>query len=234
MKIRFIAVLFYAGMLPALLFADDSIKSLLPVIPNADSTQEEVVPLRENSAGAKRQMALFLDNLTTLKAGFEQSILDSQHRSATRTQGTFYLKRPGRFRWDYSEPEQQQIIADGSSIWLLEPDLKQVSVQGQESALQGTPAMLLVTDDPVETHFEVIDIGRSQNLFWVELIPRKEESQFIRILLAFKDNQLKRMEMTDQFGQISRIQFYDVEQNLKLDDQLFVYERPNDFDLYTH
>lgn len=184
------------------------------------------------AGSAEEQMVKFLNNLTTFKAGFEQSVLDNQHRSATRTQGTFYLKKPGRFRWDYSEPDAQQIIADGDNVWLLEPDLKQVSVQGQESALQGTPAMLLITGDPVDKHFEVIDIGKSKGLYWVELIPRSVESQFVRILLAFHREQLKRMEMTDQFGQVSRFQFHDIVLNSKLDDKLFVYERPFDYDLY--
>ncbi len=234
MNMRFAIVLFLAGVLPAALFASDATQQTLPVIENPAIATEHVVPLVEAVDSAKQQMARFLKNLTTLKAGFEQSVLDSQHRSATRTQGTFFLKRPGRFRWNYSEPDEQQIIADGKSIWLLEPDLKQVSVQGQESALQGTPAMLLISGEPVEKHFEVIDIGKSQNLNWVELIPRSEESQFIRILLAFKNDQLTRMEMTDQFSQISRIQFYDLVLNVELDDALFVYERPIDFDLYSH
>ena len=92
--------------------------------------------------------------------------------------------------------------------------------------------MLLITGDPVDKHFEVIDIGKSQGLYWVELIPRDPESQFVRVLLAFMRNELKRMEMTDQFGQVSRFQFYDIVLNSELDDQLFVYERPLDFDLY--
>jgi outer membrane lipoprotein carrier protein len=184
------------------------------------------------AGSAEQQMTKFLSNLTTFKAGFEQSVLDSQQRSATRTQGTFYLKKPGRFRWDYSEPDAQQIIADGDNVWLLEPDLKQVSVQGQKSALEGTPAMLLISGDPVDQHFETIDIGESKGFYWVELIPRSIESQFVRILLAFHQDQLQRMEMTDQFGQISRFQFHDIVLNSKLDDKLFIYERPLDYDLY--
>ena len=96
-----------------------------------------VLPSTLLAGNAEEQMAKFLANLSTFKAGFEQSVLDTQRRSATRTQGTFYLKKPGRFRWDYNEPDEQQIIADGDNIWLLEPDLKQVSVQGQESAPAG-------------------------------------------------------------------------------------------------
>ena len=68
----------------------------------------------------------------------------------------------------------QQIVADGRQVWLYDPDLKQVSVQNQESALQGSPALLLISGDPVENSFEVIDIGRRQNMDWVELIPKDD------------------------------------------------------------
>lgn len=184
---------------------------------------------------ALQQMDRFLSDMQSLQARFEQSVLDPQQRQAARSQGVFYMLRPERqFRWDYSEPDKQQIIADGRQIWLLDPDLEQVSVQTQETALQGTPAMFLIGGDPVEKHFEVIDIGDSQGFAWVELIPRDKESQFIRILLAFQNNLLQRMEMTDTFGQITRFQFYDIQQNPTFKPGFFVFTRPDYFDLYQH
>lgn len=187
-----------------------------------------------SASTAMQQMERFLADIQSLQARFEQSVLDPQQRQATRSQGIFYMQRPGQFRWDYAEPDKQQIIADGRQIWLLDPDLEQVSVQTQETALQGTPAMFLIGGDPVERHFEVIDIGDSQGFAWVELIPRDQESQFVRVLLAFRDNLLQRMEMTDTFGQITRFQFYDVQQNPTFKPGFFVFTRPDYFDLYQH
>lgn len=186
------------------------------------------VTLSQASAAASgvEQLNRFLADLKSLQANFEQSVLDPDHREAVRSQGVFYLQRPGRFRWDYSEPERQQIIADGSDIWMYEPELEQVSVKDQKDALRGTPAMLLISGDPVEKHFEVIDIGESQGLAWVELIPRDKESQFTRILLAFLDNELQRMEMDDKFGQVSRFQFFDIQHNPVFADGFFVFEQP--------
>lgn len=180
------------------------------------------------------QMEHFLNDLQSLQARFEQSVLDPQQRQASRSQGIFYMQRPGLFRWDYSEPEDQQIIADGEQIWLVDPELEQVSVQSQDSALKGTPAMFLIGGDPVTEHFEVIDIGESQGFDWIELIPRDKESQFVRVLLAFSQNQLHRMEMTDAFGQITRFQFYDIKQNPRFEEGFFVYTRPLLYDLYKH
>lgn len=175
----------------------------------------------------------FFGSLTTLSAKFEQSVLNQEHTQATRSQGTFFLQRPNKFRWDYTEPDSQQIIADGRQVWLYDPELKQVSVQGQESALQGTPALLLISGDPVENSFEVIDIGQSQGMDWVELIPRDEESQFVRILLAFAGNDLRRMEMADKFGQVTRFQFYEIEHNPTFNSSFFQFVPPREVDIYS-
>jgi len=172
----------------------------------------------------------FLDNLGTLQAKFEQSVLDQSHNTAERFQGVFYLRRPGQFRWDYSEPYKQLIVADGERIWIYDSDLEQVNHRPQEEALSGTPAQLLSDTGPIEDDFEVIDIGESQGMAWVELIPRDKESQFVRILLAFVGKELRRMEMADQFGQVTRFQFYDIQRNLALPDKLFEFEPPENVD----
>lgn len=177
------------------------------------------------------QLAHFLEGLVTLEAKFEQSVLNESHTQAARYQGTLYLKRPGQFRWDYHEPYEQLIVADGNRIWLYDSDLEQISNRSQEDALKGTPAQLLSDTTPLDANFEVIDIGDSQDMTWVELIPRDEESQFIRILLAFVGHDLRRMEMADKFGQITRFQFYDIQRNPELAEELFVFVPPPQFDV---
>jgi outer membrane lipoprotein carrier protein len=151
---------------------------------------------------------------------------------ASRAQGTLYLKRPGLFRWDYHEPYAQQIIADGRQVWLYDPELEQVSVQSQKNALKGTPALLLSGKDPVEQHFEVVGLGNRMDFDWVELIPRDEESQFIRIQLAFAESELRRMEMSDKLGQVTRFTFFDIVRNPELSKDLFIFDPPEGHELF--
>ncbi len=172
----------------------------------------------------------FLDNLGTLQARFEQSVLDPTRSKAERFQGIFYLRRPGQFRWDYREPYEQLIVADGERVWIYDSDLDQTNYRPQAEVLSGTPAQLLSDAGPVEESFEVIDIGERQGMSWVELIPRDRESQFVRILLAFAGKELRRMEMADQFGQVTRFQFYEIQRNIPLPDDLFEFEPPEGSD----
>ncbi len=93
--------------------------------------------------------------------------------------------------------------------------------------------MLLISGEPVDNHFEAIDIGESQGFEWVELIPKDEESQFTRILLAFSNNQMQRMEMADKFGQVTRFQFFDIKHNPQFKQSFFVYRPPLFYDQYN-
>ena len=186
-----------------------------------------------NAASGSEQLQQFLSRIRTLDAGFEQSVLNPEHTQALRSQGRFYLERPDKFRWDYSEPDNQQIVADGRQVWLYDPELKQVSVQSQESALRGTPALLLISGDALENSFEVIDLGQRQNMVWVELIPKDDESQFVRILLAFVKGDLHRMEMADKFGQVTRFQFHDIHRNPTFESTFFQFVTPRDVDIFN-
>jgi outer membrane lipoprotein carrier protein len=179
----------------------------------------------------KEQMNHFLEKTRSLQANFSQAIMDSQRKRAVKLNGMFYLQRPGLFRWEYKEPVEQLIIADGKQIYMYDKELEQTSTMGQDRALKNTPAQVLSTDGKIEEFFEIIEIGTSVGFSWVELIPKDEESQFIRILLGFSDNRLQRMEMADKFGQIMRLKFTDMVTNPKLDKKLFQFEDPNRYDM---
>jgi len=183
------------------------------------------------SGPGRQALDEFLDGLTTLQAKFEQSVLDTENARAGLMHGLFLLERPGRFRWDYVVPRKQVILADGRDVWIIEEDLKQVTRHYQQWALKGTPAAFLAMEARVEDDFEIIEIGERMGMQWLELIPRDAESDFNRILLAFVDKQLVRMELNDKFGQISRFSFFDLQRNLPIDPQLFVYQGADDWDV---
>lgn len=181
-----------------------------------------------------QQLQEFLASNQTLQARFSQSVLDQEKQQAAQAHGIIYIQRPGRLRWDYLEPYVQHIVADGNQVWHYDPELEQASTQMQSRAFSGTPALLLSSDEPVEKHFEVIDIGASQGFEWVELIPRDQDSQFVRILLAFAENELQRLEMADKFGQVTRFQFYDIIHNPELGKDLFTLELPERYEVFRH
>ena len=186
------------------------------------------------TAGGKERLQTFLDGVQSLQARFDQSVFDTSQGQTRRLEGMFYLQRPGKFRWDYTEPKGQLVLADGKTVWLVEDDLRQAYQKRQSEALRGTPALLLTEQLKLEDHFEIADLGAGQDLEWVELIPRDPESQFTRVLLAFAGNELRRMELADKFGQVTRFGFSDIRRNPRLDPDLFVYVPPRGTQMFEH
>lgn len=180
---------------------------------------------------ARQQLDTFLQDVITLKAVFTEQRLSPNSDEPVTVSGHLYLNRPSQFRWEYSGEEGQLIVADGRRVWLVEPDLEQVSHRSQKGAFAGTPGWLLTGQGDITDSFEVKEFGEYQGGQWLVLTPRDPDSQFERILLALDDNLLTRLEVADRLGGRSIYQFSDIEVNPALPENLFEYEPPTSFDL---
>lgn len=59
--------------------------------------------------------------------------------------GSFEFQRPGKFRFNYTKPFEQLIVADGKTLWLYDADLNQVTERAQAQVLGSTPAAILTS-----------------------------------------------------------------------------------------
>jgi len=187
--------------------------------------------LAQSAADANGRLDRFLQGLQTLKADFAQEIA-ARGSEEQHYWGVLYLQRPGRFRWEYQVPDQL-IVADGDTVWLVDRELEQVSRKGQAAALAGTPAQLLIGGDPPQEHFTIESLGDSGELAWLALIPKARDSEFVRILLGFAEDELRQLEMVDSFGQLTRFHFSNVARNPPLDPELFRYRAPPGMDVFA-
>src|SRR3712207_2625614 len=65
------------------------------------------------------QASAYLQGLTSARGRFVQTDPNGQV-----TQGTFYLQRPGKIRFEYDAPSRLLVVADGSNINISDPRLK--------------------------------------------------------------------------------------------------------------
>ncbi|MET0055862.1 MAG: outer-membrane lipoprotein carrier protein LolA, partial [Candidatus Thiodiazotropha sp. 6PLUC10] len=103
--------------------------------------------------------------------------------------------------------------------------------RSQDAVLKGTPAQLLSDLGPISQHFNINELGDEGDLTWLELIPKDKEAQFSSVRLALNGNSLERMEMFDNFGQVTRFFFDNMLRNPELSDSLFEFEPPPLIDL---
>jgi len=173
----------------------------------------------------------FLDNLDTFQAEFKQTLVNENGEELETVTGIVYMKTPGKFRWDYQDPYSQMIITDGSTLWLYDEDLEQVTVKDISGSIENTPAAILSGEENIKEHFIIIDMGDIEGFNWIELTPKDIENQFSSIRLGFDKNKLGMMVLFDNLGQTTRIDFLNSIRNRKLESSLFTFEPPINVDV---
>lgn len=173
----------------------------------------------------------FITDVVTLSGDFEQSLIDAQGQILEVTSGTLEIQRPGQFRWAYSEPYEQWLVADGLNIWSYDIDLEQVTVKPQAEALANTPALLLGGSDAALDQFEYEGSVTEDGVTWVRLVPINTDSGFKRVELAFADERLYQMVFFDNLEQTTFVSLDNVAVNEPIDAGRFEFVVPDDVDV---
>lgn len=193
-----------------------------------------IAPARgqDSDAAALSRVEGYLKGLQSLRADFDQEIVDGEGSVREHARGTLVLQKPGRFRWDYREPYEQQLVSDGVRVWLYDVELEQVTVREMNESLSTTPALLLSGRGDIAATFTVqAGGGTDQGLQTIVLTPKLEESDFRSVRLGFRGDDLERMELTDRLGQTARIRFSGIERNPELPAALFEFKPPPGVDV---
>lgn len=172
-----------------------------------------------------------INAIESLSSPFTQTLLDEDNNLVEESSGHFYLQRPGKFRWNYVEPLPQEIVSDGLYIWIYDQELQQVSVKKLEHALGDSPALLLSSREPLEKNFHVQLQEKTAGTSWYLVSPRATDGSFNAMRLALQDGVIRLMELKDNFGQTTRIEFTGMLQNPVLQSSLFKLDVPPSVDV---
>ncbi len=173
----------------------------------------------------------FVADVITLQGRFEQSLIDADGAVVEVSGGRLEIERPTKFRWTYSEPYEQWLVADGLNIWSYDVDLAQVTVKPQAKALANTPALLLGGGSEALQQFRFDGSMIENGTTWVRMLPVDDSSGFNRLELGFFDGQLSRMVFFDNLEQTTLVALYDVVVNEPIDALQFEFVVPDDADL---
>lgn len=179
-----------------------------------------------------QRLKTFLAKAATLRADFIQVQIDEQGNSGKRSNGVFYLQRPGKFRWNYEKPYHQEIVSGAGKVWFYDKDLEQVTARKLTRAIGSTPALLLTGEVPLEQNFTIENQSDEEGVAILKLIPKDEESGFKYVQIGLENNSLVGMELSDNFGQLTRIYFNNLKTGVRLDPALFDFKPPAGVDVF--
>ena len=159
-------------------------------------------------AGARDELKSFTTGLKGLDGQFTQQVHDGNGKLKETSSGQVSLSAPRLFRWEYTKPYPQLIVADGSKVWIYDPDLQQVTVREQGAEEQNTPLSALIDPGKLDQQFNVKEAGTADGLQWLALTPKSGgETSFESARLGFGKEGLARMEVKDAVGQRTTLSF---------------------------
>lgn len=193
--------------------------ALLPASSTAQSLEAVV-------AGVEGAYARIAD----LKADFTQQAFNKSLGQTIKAEGTVYLKRPGKMRWEYRAPSPQQIVSDGQSLWVYTPELNQVNVGEAPRALAGPAGSFLAGLGKVSEEFTVRFLNpatktdEAGNLV-LDLIPKRATPVLTRLILSVDPREFltRKAVLYDQFDNTVTMLFTQVTVNPGLADRLFIF-----------
>ena len=191
--------------------------------PVAAQTLEEVVAGLEGTYG----------RITDLKADFTQVSHNKSLGQDIKAEGTVYLKKGGKMRWDYKSPAPQQIVSDGTSLWVYTPELNQVNKGDAPKALAGPAGSFLAGLGRVREEFTVRFLNPAQKTdaagrYVLDLVPKAPTPLLTRLVLSIdpKDYIVRQAVLYDQLQNTVTMTFTKVTPNAGLPDSLFVFTPP--------
>jgi outer membrane lipoprotein carrier protein len=188
-------------------------------------------------AGGMESLELFVSTVKTGRAEFTQVVSappkDGQSPRVKTSSGTFEFSRPNRFKFIYTKPFAQSIVADGQTLWLFDVDLNQATARKQTQVLGSTPAALIAAAPDLkalQADFTLTNAPDKDGLQWVAATPKSKDGQLDAVRVGFKASgktpELAALEILDSFGQRSLLTFNKVEVNPALAADAFQFKPP--------
>ena len=174
------------------------------------------------------------DGTNTMQADFRQTVESKTLAGTLESKGKVSFEKPNRMRWDYDPPDAQTIVGDGETLWIYQPDLKQVIKAPLTQAFQSsTPVSFLAGLGRVERDFDAT-LERDEPEQWLlKLVPKQKEGGVGLLELGVRksDASVAEARITDAAGTTTRIFFTDERRNVTLQPDLFHFSPPPGVDV---
>lgn len=178
------------------------------------------------------ELTTWLGPLTQFEAKFEQQSFNEAGVLTETSAGQMAIARPGRFRWDYTTPFEQTILADGQQLWIYDIEMEQITVRALDDSVESLPSVLLSGEvEEILQKFTVTRIRSGNNTpsdespsdqsvalaieaergltIELTLVPSlpSEALARIRLLLTAHDHYPEILEIYDPYGRLTKFVF---------------------------
>jgi len=178
-------------------------------------------PLADPEAvGEINRIEGYLNGIRTMQSRFIQINPDG-----SAWNGNLYVRRPGRFRFEYDPPIPHLLIANGSWLFHVDRALQETNV----IPLAKTPAQFLVREDvSLKNDFTITKLEQSQGIVQIGLVTR-DSPELGEVTLTFTDKplELRKWTVRDMQENTTQITLQNTRYGVNLNPDMFKYvEQP--------
>lgn len=189
-----------------------------------------------NADSVVRKVQQRYDETRDFTADVTQETTVASLGKTVTAQGTMAFKKPGRMRLELGGDAAQIMVADGTTLWLYQPEERQVLKTPFDAAFRATTPVSFLTGvgriaDDFTASLPATDTGGDALV--LDLVPRRADGGVgkLRLYIARDNYDIRGAEVHDPQGNVSRLTFNRMRRNVGLDDARFVFEIPAGVDV---
>ena len=192
---------------------------------------------RPPAVDVARAVQAHYDTVRDFTAEFTHTYVGGILRKRITEQGRLQVKKPGRMRWEYTQPEPKTFVSDGSQMYSYVPADRQVYVSPVPAEDQATTAVLFLTGKGnLLRDFDVRyadETGGPAGTVALRLDPKLPERDYdwLELVVDQRTFQIRALVAADDQGGTSTFQFRDLQENVGLSDKTFEFRIPRGVDV---
>lgn len=186
-----------------------------------------------------KQLQARYEKTKDLQADFSQKTRIEGFERPVTSSGKVYIKKPGRLRWDYLDPANEEIYVNHDDVKVYVPEHKQVLVgKLTQMAASKAPLELLQGAAKLEESFEIEPTtGKERGVGGIRLItliPKAKDQESTRSLQRIvvevfpKTYFIRTVSLYEISGNVATFEFSGLKPNLGLGNEVLDFKAPPD------
>ena len=175
------------------------------------------------------ELSNLLNKTIAFSGQFSQSVYDNKSQLIEEANGEVVFKKPHFFKWIYQAPHQNQIIGDGETVYIYDPDLSQVIMSKFSQSKNNNPANIFFLNN-IEEYFKVTKILIEDEI-WYRCESKSKEIDYQSIEISFNEDKIHGMRVVDGLQNKIIINFVNIIQNPNIDEASFLFNVPDNVEV---
>ncbi|MEM7619202.1 MAG: outer membrane lipoprotein carrier protein LolA [Pseudomonadota bacterium] len=179
-----------------------------------EKNPNQPIDMDDETAEFVQKVSDYFNGIIDLQGAFIQTNPENQ-----QSKGKFFVKRPGRLRFDYAPPSKLRIVSDSEFLSIEDHDIGSM----ERYPLESTPFKLLLNQKvDLLAEAKILNVSRGQDIAIITVSDKADDSSGkLKLIFTAPELELKEWIITDPQGLDTRIQVSNLSTDQALKPEMF-------------